>query len=114
MTSLRFLFACLLILPAALAARGVERWADPKLPVTDGLELWLDAGRIEPGVQGTKMKAMSGGKLGVWVDASGKKRHMKQSTAPARPAVVKVDNDAVVRFDGVDDHLRLAEQKGAN
>jgi len=112
MTSLRFALAFLLILPVAFSARAVEPWADPKLTVTDGLELWLDASRIEPGVRGTKMKASADGKLIVWEDASGKKRHLKQATPAARPTVMKVGEASLVRFDGVDDVMRIVAQKG--
>ena len=83
------------------AARAAEPWADPKLPVTDGLELWLDAGKA----QATK------GKVAAWRDASGKKRDTSQLQADAQPALVKIGGAAVVRFDGDNDHLRFVGPK---
>jgi putative heme-binding domain-containing protein len=99
---------CLTILvmcfsPAALKA--TEPWADPKLPMSDGLELWLDAGR--------QPQAPANGKaLETWFDASGRGRHLRQPTAAARPRFVRVGDDWLVRCDGVDDHLRLTGQSG--
>src|SRR5207248_11445811 len=48
----RFLLA-LLLLATPQTASAVEPWADPKLPVTDGLELWLDAGHLDPAAKET-------------------------------------------------------------
>jgi hypothetical protein len=47
--------ACLTGFPAA---RAVEPWADPKLPVTDGLELWLDAARIDAAAKAANEKTV--------------------------------------------------------
>src|SRR5262249_781154 len=96
----------------SLCARGVEPWADKKLPVTDGLELWLDASRIEPGVQGTFLIATKDGKVLIWADASGKKHNMQQSRAEAQPTLGKVGDAQIVCFDGLDDPMRIVNQKG--
>jgi putative heme-binding domain-containing protein len=112
MTLFRCTAALLFALAALHSARAVEPWADAKLPVTDGLELWLDAGRLEPGVPKTKLIAMRDDKLIIWADASGKKRNLKQSTEAAQPTVVKVGEAKVVRFDGVANHMRIINQKG--
>src|ERR1700736_4867759 len=111
MTSLRCTFALVLTFSAALSARAVEPWADAKLPVTDGLELWLDAGRIEAAHKANKEKLPADGKLAVWFDGSGKDRHLRQSAPSAQPGIVKVGAAAIVRFDGEDDHLRLSGGK---
>ncbi|MCI0703460.1 MAG: hypothetical protein L0241_20465 [Planctomycetia bacterium] len=108
MTALRFVGVLLFTLTVGLSARAVEPWADSKLPVTDGLELWLDAGRIDAAAKATKEKAVVDGKVAVWLDASGKGRHVKQAVAKAQPTLVRVgEGVAVVRFDGEDDYLRL-------
>jgi putative heme-binding domain-containing protein len=107
----RFLLAFALA-SAPVAAQAVEPWADPKLPVTEGLELWLDAGRVDAAAKATKEKAVVDGKLAVWHDGSGKGRHVRQPVAGARPALVQLgDGLAVARFDGEDDHLRLTGGK---
>lgn len=85
---------------------AIEKWADSKLPVSAGLELWLDASRV-----GGDKPVPLDGKLETWADASGKGRHLRQSTADARPLRTPVAGLAVVRFDGVDDHLRAVKQK---
>ncbi len=87
---------------------SVEKWADAKLPVTAGLELWLDASRAT-----ADKPAPLDGKLDTWADASGHGRHVKQPKADARPVRTPVGSAAVVKFDGVDDHLR-AVKVGAN
>jgi hypothetical protein len=88
------------------AAAAIEPWADKNLPVQDGLELWLDASRAaDDGLW------PSDGKLEQWRDASGKKRSPRQENEEARPVLLKAGSAAVVRFDGVDDHLRATDQK---
>jgi hypothetical protein len=93
-------------------ARSAEPWADPKLPVTDGLELWLDATRIDAATKAAKEKLPPDGKLAAWPDASGKGRHVRQPAGSARPTLIRTGGTPVVRFDGDDDHLRLAGQSG--
>jgi putative heme-binding domain-containing protein len=111
MTPFRSLLALALV-SAALPARAVEPWADPKMPVSDGLELWLDAGRIDAAAAATKEKAIIDGKLAAWPDGSGKGRHLRQPLAASRPTVLRVGDATVIRFDGDDDHLRLTGQAG--
>jgi len=111
MTPLRFPFALLLTFCAALSARAVEPWADGTLPITDGLGLWLDAGRIDAANTANKTKLGTGRELAVWFDGSGNGRHLKQPDAVARPVVVKAGAGAIVRFDGVDDHFRFTGGK---
>ena len=76
---------------------------NPKMPVKDGLELWLDATRTAP-------TSLPDGKLESWFDGSGKGRHVRQSNGDARPLKQKVGNVALVRFDGIDDCLRAVKQ----
>lgn len=40
-----------LLLSGSLSAGAAEPWADPQLPVKDGLELWLDASRQREAAQ---------------------------------------------------------------
>ncbi len=84
---------------------ALEKWADTKLPITTGLELWLDASRAN----GSQLVPHDG-KLETWFDASGKKRHLHQPVSEARPTRLPLGESAVVRFDGVDDHLRAMKQ----
>ncbi|HET6574052.1 MAG TPA: ThuA domain-containing protein [Fimbriiglobus sp.] len=86
-------------------ARSAEPWSDSKLPVTDGLELWLDAARPAD-------KPRPPGPLDVWMDGSGKGRHVRQPSEAARPRLLKHGNSQVVRFDGEDDNLRAVGQVG--
>jgi putative heme-binding domain-containing protein len=87
------------LLCVSAAQAGPEPWADPKLPARDGLELWLDATRIT-----------ADGPVAEWRDGSGRGRHVRQDKAAARPTLVKAGGSAVVRFDGIDDHLRAVKQ----
>ena len=92
-----------LALAASFAYAGPEPWADPKLPVRDGLEMWLDASRAN----GEKP---ADGKLARWLDASGHGRHLKQDVAASQPTLVKLSDATVVRFDGQAAHLRAIKQ----
>lgn len=83
--------------------RPVEKWADPKLPVSAGLEFWLDAAHAN----GPDLVPHDG-KLAVWFDASGNGRHLRQPNADAQPARFPVGDAAIVRFDGNDDFMRGA------
>lgn len=85
------------------SGRAAEPWADPDLPVTSGLELWLDATR--PGAGKPK-----GGPLAFWADASGKRRDVRQTLKGAQPRRLAVGGSLVVRFDGLDDVLRSVGQ----
>ncbi len=91
---------------------AVEPWADPKQVIKPGLELWLDAGR-QPEARKAKglpeLKVDS--QVDVWLDASGKARDLQAPDAKAAPVWTKVAGTPVMRFDGVDDCLRLVDQK---
>ncbi|WP_168218950.1 PQQ-dependent sugar dehydrogenase [Limnoglobus roseus] len=88
----------------ALSAGAAEPWADAKLPVTAGLQLWLDAARATGG------QPAANGKINRWLDASGHGRHVSQPNAEARPTRLATAGVALVRFDGLDDHLRAIKQ----
>jgi putative heme-binding domain-containing protein len=97
-------------------APAAEKWADPKLPVADGLELWLDATRIAAASgAGGASPPREGGAVAVWHDGSGNKRDARQD-APARRPVFRTDMAGpqaapVVQFDGRDDGF-LADVPG--
>src|SRR5437879_3547990 len=98
---------CAAVLFSATLLPAAEPWADPKLRVTSGLELWLDAGRIIEVQKALKQPALKDqAPLEVWPDASGKGRDVRQAKEAARPRLVHVGADWLVRFDGKDDHLR--------
>ncbi len=105
------LFVSSLLMALAAPERPpVERWADPKLKVIEGLELWLDAGRLNPARQAQEQPALkSGDMLEVWPDASGHGRHVRQPAKTSQPQLMQVGEAWVVRFDGHNDHLRLTE-----
>jgi len=108
---LRFLAVLSITATVATTAPAAEPWADPKLPVSDRLELWFDASRIEAATKTAKEKVVADGKLAMWPDASGKGRHVRQPVAERQPRVVKAGEASVVRFDGDDDRLRYTAGK---
>jgi hypothetical protein len=87
------------------SAATPEKWADPALPVRDGLQLWLDAGRAV----GENLVPHDG-KLVEWLDASGNRRHLRQPTPAAQPTRLPAGGGAVVRFDGAEQYLRAVKQ----
>jgi len=76
-----------------------------------GLQLWLkaDAGLWQDSVGGTPAAA-DGDVVGAWVDQSGKGNNASQATTSKKPLLKKaiVNGRDVVRFDGTDDWLGLA------
>jgi len=96
---------CLAALLAIGLAIGVgaapEPWADARLDVLDGLQLWLDAAKAD------STGAQAGSPVAVWKDSSGHGRHVRQTKTDAQPKLLEADGARFLRFDGVDDHLRL-------
>ena len=105
MSPVRLLFLALAFAPAALA--DIEPWADAKLPVRDGLDLWLDASR-QPAARDARKMPTAGGALDVWLDGSGHGRNVAQRVADAQPRWQQTAGGAFVRFDGKDDWLGAA------
>ena len=84
-----------------------EKWADAALPVTDGLELWLDAGRLNAARRAAGEKEFADGdKVETWYDASGRGRNLTQKKADARPTFLAGDAPALL-FDGDGSYLSL-------
>src|SRR5439155_25809158 len=98
--SIRLVVSILLL----TTAQAAEPWADPKLPVRDGLELWLDAARASGD------KILSGeATLAEWRDASGKGRHLRQDALGKQPSRFPAGGHAVFRFDGNSQYLRAVK-----
>jgi putative heme-binding domain-containing protein len=73
------------------------RAAEPAFTPPDGLELWLDA---------TRLDGKDGSPVARWPDASPRQRHLTQTDVGKQPKLLRRDALAFVRFDGIDDHLR--------
>jgi len=91
-----------LLLPMLTAA---EPWAAKELEVREGLQLWLDAARAAGEASPPDRTSVE-----RWLDASGHQRHLSQPKDDARPIRLVAGEVALVRFDGVDDHLRNVQQ----
>jgi putative heme-binding domain-containing protein len=103
----RPLLAAAVLLALALSSapsgesRPAEPWAAPGLPVAEGLELWLDAGRLNAARKSEGIAPLKAGDpVPAWPDASGHRRHVRQEAAAARPRLVRVGDAWVVRFGG--------------
>ena len=89
-----------------------------KLAVTNGLEIWLDAGKEMAARQyasptngpqnRVSVKIINGGSMDRWHDASGNKRDVYQLVSSARPRFVQHSGGAAFRFDGADDFLAVS------
>lgn len=102
--------ALFVVLSLAVASADLAFAAEMQksaLPVQDGLEFWLDVTQIEAGDAAASGKLSERVPLAVWPDASGHGRDAHQENEAARPTLVTVGNHRIVRFDGVDDHLRI-------
>ncbi len=98
---LSFVFA-VIAASAGTQAVAVEPWADPRLKVTQGLEFWFDAAR-----SGGGEPVGQSGKVAIWKDASGHGHDIVQKDPAQQPAWMKLGPEAIVRFDGRDDFLRI-------
>ena len=100
---------CLFAAALALAtgqSRALESWADPALPVTNGLALWLDASRENTARSSNAVPWVAeGGPLNLWHDASGNRHHLIQLIPSARPRLVRASDGVTAHFDGADDYL---------
>lgn len=86
--------------------QALEPWADPALPVTNGLALWLDASRENAARSSNAVtRVAEAGPLNLWHDASGNGRNLNQPTPSARPRLLHTSDGVVARFDGADDFL---------
>ncbi|MEX2186920.1 MAG: hypothetical protein WD875_09010, partial [Pirellulales bacterium] len=92
-------------------AFAAEPWADARLPVVDGLQVWLDATRENAARSAAKMPLLGedNDRVDTWHDASGNGRHVVQETAESRPRFHGDKDAAAMRFDGIDDYLANAE-----
>ena len=98
------LFLATAIVTPAVGQATIESWADPGLKVIRGLEMWLDAGRLNAARQTRGLpQARPGAKLDRWHDASVHHRDLLQSRVESQPTY----NDGAVRFDGETSHLIL-------
>jgi putative heme-binding domain-containing protein len=96
---------CALFFLPLVGRASPENWAHLGLPVTSGLELWLDAGRLAEACRAQGLPAPRAGEaVDTWFDASGHARHLVQKLAAARP----IFQDGGVRFEGNSAHLSLA------
>jgi len=109
-----FTLLLLLVSPAAFAA---EPWADSRLPITSGIELWFDASRESAARQARELPSPINGKaIDYWHDASGYARHLNQRALDARPQWRRFGGSALVHFDGQNDFLAatIAPQSFSN
>jgi putative heme-binding domain-containing protein len=103
----RILAAPALVLLAVSPSLAVERWADPALPVTDGLVFWLDASRQGPARKAHDLPPLTSGAIaGIAFDASGNGLHAVQRFRDAQPRYISSGGHAVFRFDGVRQHFQ--------
>src|SRR5262245_23597062 len=99
----------LLLLPLVTGpVAALEPWADRGLPVSDGLLLWLDAGRQNAARKAVELPPLpSGALLNVCLDGSGNRLHLVQRLGSAQPRFVSQGGHAAVRFDGKQAYLGL-------
>src|SRR5213594_1887566 len=70
----------------AQAVDSTELWADPQLPVRDGLMLWLDASRQNAARHARQLPAIAdNAEVDVWFDGSGHGLHLSQAVGASRP-----------------------------
>jgi hypothetical protein len=110
------IFIVVSVLMLGSSSQGTEAWADKKMPVSDGLEIWLDASkemaaRAYLGNDTDYPERVAGLSLDIWHDASGNKRDLHQPLAASRPLFSQTSAGAAVRFDGTNDFLFASNLK---
>lgn len=99
--------AVLCALPISVA-NGADKPGSDEPPVRSELDFWFDAGALpRPPVPAQGEKPFDGIEVARWPDRSGHDRHAEQGIAAKRPRLVLIGGQPAVRFDGVDDHLRV-------
>lgn len=87
--------------PKGTAPANPEKWADPNLKVTSGLELWLDVKRLNAARKASQKPDFAPGqKVDVWLDASGNGRNLEQKELKHQPVFFSADKYTAVRFEG--------------
>jgi putative heme-binding domain-containing protein len=95
-----------ILLGTAASVVASEPWADPRLTLTNGLELWFDATRQNVGRAALELGPLvSGQPVDYLADASGNKRHLAQPIPDQRPRHRQESAGAFLRFDGTNDCL---------
>jgi len=103
-------FALILIVSFVLgdewACATPEPWADTRLPVTNALEVWLDASR-QNAARATRLLPLliDGRPMDIWFDASGNRLDLFQRVPDSRPRFKVPAGSPFVQFDGKDDSL---------
>jgi putative heme-binding domain-containing protein len=92
--------------------RAVEPWSDSSLPVTQGLQLWLDMAR-QPQARAAQGYPPLGkdDALGFVLDGSGHGRHFGQTHQESQPRWSVWGKTAAAEFDGENDCLTLSGQR---
>ncbi|MEX0676823.1 MAG: ThuA domain-containing protein [Pirellulales bacterium] len=85
----------------AASAAGPESWADKNLKAVKGLVAWYDASVENAARQaGNERQLLPGGAVDMWHDASGRGRHLVQTSSEAQPLYRVYDELSFVRFGG--------------
>ena len=104
----RSLMILLLFSVTGKAHAQIPEWGDKDLVVRAGLQLWLDASRVNVFLKAqNKPEPGSGDAIMSWPDGATVLRSVEQKEEKSRPKLVRVGDSWVMRFDGEDDHFRL-------
>src|SRR5213075_1464027 len=92
---------------SAIDCRAVEPWADSRLAITNGLQIWLDVSRQNAarGAAGLPPLQSWNDAPDLLLDGSGHRRDVAQPVLAARPRFRQEFNGAMLSFDGQDDLL---------
>ncbi len=108
-SSILILTALVLFTGIDTAQGQISDWADKDLQVRDSLQLWIDASRINESRATANLPPLESGEaVATWNNAT-TKRMLEQPDVKSQPKLVKIGDAWVMRFDGEDDHFRLAK-----
>jgi putative heme-binding domain-containing protein len=98
------LLPCALLAALAIQFVGTDievyaqspKWTENRLPVREGLQLWLDAGTLNDARKANQLPALDDGKLvDRWPDGSGNQRDFSQTESKSQPKLVRVGERGV-------------------
>src|SRR5437773_1205605 len=105
---MRKIAAMFILVFAAAPAVAAEKWADGRLTVTAGLEIWLDAAQQNAARKQLGQSELTpDSRIETWFDASGRGRHLVQKNRAAQPQFQVEGDYRAVRFDGEKAHFTL-------
>ncbi len=102
----KFPYLALLVMAGASRLAAIEPWAHGRLPVSQGIAVWLDAAAENETRQAMHLPMLfDSAAVDIWHDGSGRGRNVEQGVRSFRPRYRVGPGGPFIQFDGGDDFL---------